>query len=109
MRFYIYIYFINHNYNNKIKNIKDINIIYRKILNYNINTNLYNIIFYNIINSITLISMNKKNIILHSLYEVFAVVYHVTLPRELLCKSLCVKWRCSEIRDDVDMIVDTRI
>ena len=33
------------NYNNKIKDIEDIdNIIYTKILNYNINSNLYNIV-----------------------------------------------------------------
>ena len=38
------------NYDNNIKNIKDINdIIYTKILDYNINSNLYDIIISNII------------------------------------------------------------
>src|SRR2546423_1380856 len=30
----------------------------------------------------------------------------VTLPRGLLCKSLRARWRCSDVRDGVDMVVD---
>src|SRR5579862_3515747 len=40
---------------------------------------------------------------------VFAAVHRVTLPRGLLCKSLYAKWRSSDIRDGVGMVMAMRI
>ncbi len=60
-------------------------------------------------NSIALTSTNNKGITLNPLYEVFAAVHRITLPRGLLCKSLHAKWRCSDVWDDVDMVMDMRI
>src|SRR5271169_1104788 len=60
-------------------------------------------------NSIALTSTDNKGITLNPLYGVFAAVHRVTLPRGLLCKSLCAKWRCSDVRDGVDMVMGMRI
>ena len=60
-------------------------------------------------NSIALTSTDNKGITLNPLYGVFAAVHRVTLPRGLLCKSLHARWRCSNVRDGVDMVMDMRI
>ena len=60
-------------------------------------------------NSIALTSTDNKGITLNTLYGVFAALHRVMLPRGLLCKSLHARWRCSNVRDGVDMVMDMRI
>src|SRR5437667_12870357 len=59
-------------------------------------------------NSIALTSTNNKGITLHPLHGVFAAIHRVTLPRGLLCKSLRAKWRCSDVRGGMDMVMGMR-
>ena len=60
-------------------------------------------------NSIALTSMDMKGITLHPLHGVFAAVHRITLPRGLLCKTLSARWRCSDVRYGMDMVMGMRI